>query len=674
MFTSILNLDYETKSEVNLKTHGLDLYVRHPSTSILMAAWSIDDDNVEQWDITQSKRPPKILIDALRDPSVCNWAFNAQFERLMTEREWGLGLPYEKWRCTMAMAYMMGFAGDLANVGRAMGQPMDKQKLKTGNDLIRKFSCPQRVTKNQPHRWRTAETDPEDWDNFLEYNRIDVVSERWIHRKLVKYPVPEREWKLYALDQKIVDYGIRINVKHAENALALGATRKSQIIGEMKEATGLANPGSTTQLVPWLKERGYPFDDIQADTVKKVVREHPENGTTELCRDVLKMRQNSSKTSLAKYSTMLKAKGDDDIFRYSLQFHGAQRTGRWAGRRLQTHNFARTPKLLEDLDHLHTANKLILRKDLSGLALLMGEPMDALVGCLRSALIARRGRELRVADLSSIESVVIGWFTDCAWILKTLAAGRDLYRSFAEFWLKVPYEDTKPHRSKAKPATLGAGYRLGGGMIKDGKKTGLWGYAENMGVFLTQEEATDSVNAFRELCPEIVDAWYELERAAMKCIKTGRSVRFKSIVFEYRKPFMCIVLPTGRRLYYNNPKVVMRKMEGRNGPYEKPQITYMGKPQNGTGWVRIFTHGGKLIENIVQALAREVLAYGMLRADKDGFVIPMHVHDEIVTEADKDDTYHTVERLIAHMTRPLKAFPGLPLGAAGWAGQFYRKD
>lgn len=670
-----MNLDYETRSEVDLKKYGLDLYSSHPSTEVLMGAWSINQQRVEQWDALDGEPMPRILKEALRSPDVDKWAFNAQFERVITNRVLKIAVPYEQWRCSMCLAYMMGFTGDLAGIGRAMSINSAAVKMTDGMRLIRLFSMPQRVTKNQPHRWRDNLTDPEDYDRFKLYNRQDVVAEQAIQVPLLKYPVQEREWRLYALDQRINDVGIYINEAHAQNALRMADERKRQIIVDMGRITGLGNAGSPVQLLPWLKERGYPFDDIQKDTVTKVLREASETALTEEAATILEMRQGSSKNSIAKYKTMLTKKGLDGAFRFLLQFHGASRTGRWAGRSLQAQNLPRTPKIIEDEFWLAMANQMITDGDSEGLELLVGEPMDALVGCIRSALVARPGKVLRVADLSSIESVVIGWFTDCHWFMDNLKNGRDLYRSFASHWLKIPYEDTKPHRSKAKPATLGAGYRLGGGQLRDGKKTGLWGYAENMGVFLSQKESQESVAAFRDLCPEVVDSWKALEQGAMKCVRTGQDVKVNKIVFELKRPFLCIRLPSGRRLYYYKPMITTEDVVYEGGRKSKrTQLSYMGKEQNGSKWIRIVTHGGKLIENIVQAIARDILMYGLMRADKDGFVIPMHVHDEIVTEADKGDDYHTVERLIEHMTAPISWAPGLPLGAAGWEGTFYRKD
>lgn len=671
-----INLDYETRSEVNLITAGLDLYVNHPSTTVLMAAWSINDGPIQQWDATYTKSPPAELREALASPDVDNWAFNAQFERRVTDKILKIPTAYEKWRCSMCLAYMMGFVGTLGDIGKAMGLSAVKTD---GKDLIRKFSSPQRVTKNQPNRWLDAFTNPVEWDKFLSYNRNDVSAELAIKQALRKFPVLDREWRIYALDQMINDYGMFIDETLARQALALAERYKPLVVQRMRDVCQLSNPNSTAQLLPWLQDRGYPFADLKSDTVKKAIREQSDTEISDEAVAVLKLRQSASKTSLSKYGTMLKSRGNDGAFRYTLQYYGAQRTGRFAGRRLQTHNLPRTPKLLEDVFWMEQANDLIKQGDLEGLEILVGDPMVALVGCIRSAIIARPGHILRVADLSSIESVVIGWFTGCKWILNTLAENKDLYRSFAAFWLNLPYDETKPHRSKAKPATLGCGYRLGGGDIitegpMAGKKTGLWGYAENMGVQLTKAESHGSVQAFRKLCPEIVKSWDQLEIAAKKAVKQQTSVKCGYVTFEYRAPFLCIVLPSGRRLYYYKPRVMKQMVKFGNESYEREQLTYMGKPQNKKGWVRLTTHGGKLIENLVQAIARDILVYGLMRAHKDGFKIPLHVHDEIVTEAEIGDEYHTVERLIGHMTAPISWAPGLPLGAAGWEGPFYRKD
>lgn len=674
-----INLDYETRSSVNLKTAGFDRYSKGSDTEILMCAWAVNGGEVQHWDALSYPRMPGELRDALEDPQVLKWAFNAQFERVMTRRVANIKTPYKSWRCTMALAYMLGFSGDLKLIGKQLGLPEDKLKDPEGDRLIKLFSMPQRVTKNQPHRWRDETTDPEDYWAFCGYNKQDVVTEMAILNRLKKYHVLDSEWEMYALDQVINDRGVMIDTDFARAAVELAEQRKPQIIEAMAEISGLSNPNSPTQLLPWLQERGYPFDDLRADTVKKVINEAKENGIDEDAVEVLRMRSNSAKSSLAKYTTMLTACGEDDRFRYSMQFAGASRTNRWAGRRIQPQNLPRTPKLIESETDLNIVNKMIHERDLEALTLYVGEPMDALVGCIRSAFIPTPGHKFVVADLSSIESVVIGWLTECKWFLDTLSAGHDLYRSFAAHWLKIPYEETKPHRSKAKPATLGAGYRLGGGHLgDDGKKTGLWGYAENMGVTMSQKEAKESVDAFRELCPEIVQSWYELENAVFKVIRTRQPVKWKMLTIRYEKPFLTIELPSGRRMYYFRPRIVDREMTVQQGPrkgekYTTSNFQYEGKIDGTNKWGKIYSHGGKLVENIVQALARDVLAEGLKKAHRKKFTIVMHIHDEIVTEV-KEDSPLGVDDLIACMAAKLPWAPGLPLGAAGWEGYFYRKD
>lgn len=677
----IINLDYESRARANLKTQGLDQYSHCPDAKVLMAAYSLNNGKVQHADLSRGAKMPAELKEALLDPHVEKWAFNAQFERVMTRRVLGLKTPYKSWRCTMVLAYMLGFTGDLLQIGKQIGLKDDQLKDTDGKRLIKMFCVPQRVTKNNPFEWRNELTDPEEWWGFCRYNIRDVDTEMLIKNRLIKYPILPQEWDLYALDQLINDRGVMIDTEFAQAALDLAERRKPQIIEEMKDITGLQNPNSVSQLVPWLKERGYPFDDVRQDTVKKVIREQEENGVDDEAITVLKARLNSAKNSIAKYKTMIDCAGEDGRFRYSLQFAGASRTNRWAGRRLQTQNLARTPKFLEKVEDLTIANRFIANRELDNLALFAGEPMDALVGCIRSAIIPAPQHKFVVADLSSIESVVIGWLTDCKWFMDTLAAKHDLYRSFAAHWLGIPYEETLPHRGKAKPATLGAGYRLGGGHLSpEGKKTGLWGYAENMGVHMTQQEAADSVKAFRELCPEIVNAWTQLENCVFQVIRTHRPVKWKCLTIEYTKPFLTIKLPSGRKMYYFRPRIAERQMTVQSGPRKGEKYTtlnfqYEGKIEKSgsSSWGKVFSHGGKLVENIVQALARDVLAEGMKKAHRMGFKIVMHIHDEIVTEVPEDSPL-TLADLIGCMAAKLPWAPGLPLGAAGWEGYFYRKD
>lgn len=678
-----VRLDYETFSEVNLITDGLDAYSRHPSTRLLMAAWEVNDSGkVEFWDESMSRKIPKELSDLLNDPNVEIWAFNAQFERVITERVLKIKRPMSSWRCTMVLAYMLGFAGDLATIGKTLG--FDEKKLKdpAGKKLIQMFSVPRKPTKNDPTTRRDAITDPEDWERFGHYNRQDVRSESAIARRLSNFPVADSEWNLYALDQTINDRGIRIDPVFVHRSLEMAAHRKPIIVNQMKDITGLDNPNSVAQLTPWAKKHGYPFDDMRADSIKKAIAEAGDKNEMDdvACR-VLQMRLDSSKSSLAKLNPMKRAEKGDGRYRYGIQMCGAQRTGRFGGRGLQPHNMPRTPKALEGEFNQAHVRDFIMKGDMDGVELFGGEVMDVLVGMLRAAMIPADGCRFVVSDLSSIESVVIGWLTDCKWFLDTLRDKKDLYRAFASAWLKIPYEDTKPHRAKAKPATLGAGFRLGGGdLMPSGMKSGLWGYAEGMGIHMTRDEAHSSVKVFRDQCPEIVQMWYDLERAAGKCVRTRTSVKCGKVTFHYEKPFMSIELPSGRRLRYFKPRIVnvtkefVDKTTGEVREYTKAQLSYEGRETAKNSWGVQYSHGGKLIENIVQGIARDVLVAGMKAADADGFRIVFHVHDEIITEVPEEDTEHDLARLIHCMSLPIPWAPGLPLGAAGWEGYWYQKD
>lgn len=688
--TDKLRLDYETRSRTNLVTAGLARYAADPSTQVLMGAWDFNDSgNVDFWDITQSKRPPKDFIDMLRDPKILKWAFNAQFERVITEKILGIKVDPRSWRCTMVLSYMLGFSGRLEDVGIAMGFDAEKLKDPVGKKLISLFSSPHKPTKKHPYEWYDASTHPDEWVNFGGYNRQDTRAETAIARRLEKYPVLESEWDLYYIDQYINDTGVTVDTRFARAALEMAERYKPRLIEEMRDITHLNNPNSTQQILPWLQERGYHFHDMRADTVTKALREAAELGLEEETVRVLELRQHTNKSSLGKYETMINDSVEGKFY-YTMQMHGAARTGRWAGRKLQVHNFTRTPKMIENEVDQEIVKKIILSGDIDALELYTGAPMTALAGMIRSAIIPAPGKRFVVADLASIESVVIGWVTDCEWIMDNLRNKRDLYRSFAAEWLHLPYEETKPHRAKAKPATLGAGFGLGGGKYDERthKKTGLWAYGENMGVFMTQKEAQDSVNAFRRLCPEIVTSWRELEDAARSVIKRGANAKTGTVVaeecgkvtFEYRKPFMAIVLPSGRRLYYFKPFLKKKKVEyvdkktGEVKTFDSQQICYYGKVEGGSKWGIQYTHGGKLIENIVQAIARDVLSEGIKKAITDGYQIPFHVHDEIITEVDIDDEMRGLDRLMSHMSAPITWAPGLPLGAAGWEGYFYRKD
>lgn len=679
-----LHIDFETACELNLRTVGLDLYTRHESFRPIWVAYSLDDEEPTEVDLSDDDRLPDDLLDLIDDPDVLIWAFNAAFERTVLNRYYKLKIKIRRFRCSMALAYMHAFVGGLDEVHRQMGLAAEFAKDKEGERLMKLFSMPQKITKNQPHRWRNKRTDPVDWRKYGAYCGQDVRAERAQTNELLKFPVPEREWEMWALDQVINDIGIPIDKQFVVNAIRLADKRKKILTEKMEELTGLSNPGSVQQLMPWLTARGYPYDDLRKDTVKITLNRHADEKDevelTPLCFKVLKLRQQQARTSVRKYNAILQRLSPDNRIRHILQYGGASRTLRWAGRAMQPQNLPRTPKKLEEIEILEKVSAVIRDGDYDELELWCAEPMDALAGLVRSSIHAGDGKKLVVCDLSSIESRVIGWLTGCKRLLEVFRSGKCAYKDFGTELYKIEYEDvTKSQRTDSKPAVLGCGFRLGGGAMIEGKKTGLWGYAENMGIELSRDDCHKAVKIFRRAYPEIPEAWYAYEEAIAHTIRTGRRTRVGPIRFSLEKPYLTAELPSGRKLWYLHPRVRKATIkyvdrEGEQKTFEKDSISYMGKQQNGKKWIRIQSHGGKFIENFVQAIARDILREGLLAAADDGFNIVLHVHDEIVAEEDEGDDYHTVERLRDMMAAEIDYYPGLPMDAAGYAGEIYRKD
>lgn len=719
-----LHFDYEGKSEIDLLDRGADIYTADPSTKILMASWHLNDEPTKLWVPAEGERIPSDLKEALRDPEVLKIAFNAQFERLMSwrvmYRQFGIEIEqtYEAWRCSMALAYMFSFMGGLDDISEQMN--LVHKKLPRGKTLIRTFCQPQKPTKNQPFVWRDMHTDPELWEEFKGYCIRDTDAETELWSKLIPFGVPDWQWELYTLDQIINDRGLPINRNFVQNALEIAQRRKAELISAQNEITGLANANSGAQLLPWLIDRGYPYENLQKANVAKTLVAEEEAvaayiNTPEIdrdrskmpcfpdarldalgqvvgmglltpeCRIVMRMRQGSSKTSTTKYEACMSGLGDDDRLRHCFQFAGGSRTNRFAGRKIQPQNLPRTPKWLEpedyiDFDRLDYCNDLIEKGDYDTLGVFAGEQMDAVAGCVRSCIQAPKGKKLVVCDLSSIESVVIFWLTDCERGLNVFRSGMCAYKDFATTLYSVAYADvSKAQRSGAKPAVLGAGYRLSGGELINGEKTGLWGYAENMGVKMTREEAHKAVAIFRETFSEIKNGWYQIEDTIERAMTAGgKIVKWGPLEFQIVKPFLRVGLPSGRSMWYYQLRVEKYEADGRYGKYWRTNISYMGKDQVTTRWQRIDSHGGKFIENFVQALARDILGFGMLMAHELGFNIVGHVHDEIISEEDEDDDYHTHELLTECMTKAIQKIhvwlQTMPLGAAGYEATVYRKD
>lgn len=685
-------MDFETYSEAPLtgmSSVGVWEYSVHPSTQALMVAYDMHDGlGVNHVDLTQEPFPDD-LRDALLDPMVEKWGFNAAFERLITRNVLEIDTPYRGWRCTMALANMQSFTGDLLQVGVAMGLPQFQLKDKEGSRLIRTFCQPQRLTRKNTYERRDRKTDPTDWQLFCDYNTQDVAAEDAIRDRLIRFEVPEAEWEIYAIDQEINDNGLPVNRRFVQNADVLADIRRAELKRQLKTLTGLWNPNSTQKLLPWLIERGYPYEDLQKASVTKAIKtDREEPCLTKEAREALRIRQNVSRTSVRKYPAILRRLSEDDRLRHSFQYGGAARTLRWAGRGPQPHNLTHTPKQLkpdderpDDWEKLESAARTIENGDYSDMSLLFNEPMIALAGSVRSSFQAPAGYELRMCDLKAIENAVLAWLSGCERMLNVFHEKLDPYKSFGAALYNKPYaEITGAERQICKSAVLGCGFQLGGGEFKKGKRTGLWGYAENMGVDIPREEAHRHVKVFRSTYHEIPTFWYNLDDAARAAIAGRPTTVNGKIHFEMDGPYLTVRLPSGRKLFYYKPKIVLKEFEGKDKITGEPVIftrwvvSFMGKNQLTHQWGRAYTSGGKWTENVVQATARDILAHGMRRCHEYGFTLVGSVHDELIAIAREGDNRFTVEAMRSCMIEGIKWTNGLPLDASGYAARIYRKD
>lgn len=708
-----VHLDFETAADADLTKVGLDVYSSPQSNPrVLMASYRINNEKLQHWEAHKSKFPSD-LRDALLDPECERWAFNAQFERTIARRVLKIATPRRRWRCAMVLAYMESFMGGLADVADQIGLPLDKQKMKDGKRLIRKFCMPQRLTKNQPNEWRNWITDPGEWELFGQYNDQDVISEEAVVQRLIRFPIPADEWENYELDQRINDRGMPVDPDFVSNVIWMAARRKAELLAQMQEITGADNPNSTQQLLPWLQAEGYPYSDLQSESVGKALKlspdlwdcpkDVPDDEAPDAVR-VLRLRQWAARTSVSKAVTAQRVVGSDGRARFLYQFCGAGRTGRVAGREIQPTNMMRTPKVLdaeESDEKLSYVTDLIRAGDYDGFDLLFKERMLAFTGCMRSLFRAPDGEKLMAMDYSSIESVGLGWVTNCERLLEVFRSGRDAYKDFGTMFYQKSYDEiTRVERQICKPPTLGCGYRLSAGTDKDGVKTGLLAYAENMGVEMTLEEAQRAVTVFREGYPEVPQFWYDCEKAVRHVLQTHKPYELGPVLFDWMKPYLLIRLPSGRCIYYYKPRMekrtvytgrMVRKRVKSRGYFEdgappgqwitteeeetytRNSFTYMGRNQKTTRWDRIDGHGGPTTENIVQALTRDIEMVGLRRLHKAGFNLIGHAYDEGVALVKDGDNYHTLERMREVWIEPIDWAPDFPLNAAGWQGSFYRK-
>jgi len=667
-----LHLDYETKSKLELKKAGADVYSRHESTKVLSLAWKMDDEFIKVWEPHLGPMPPE-LREALTDKNVRKIAFNAAFEIAITRNTLKIPTEPRQWRCVAVMALSLGLSGKLEILVRdALKFSKDMWKSPEGDRLLRLFSYPSSKA--------TWETHPVDWAKLIAYNRQDVAVETKAYKTMLRYiDNIDGLFDLWVLDMRINATGLPVDDDFIESAKIIAAKSKAKYMAELRRLTGVKNPNSPKQMLAWLQAHGYPYASLAKNRAMIAMRDEPK--LTEEAKVVLQLRFDSNKTSLAKYDAIQRASWGGRM-RGTFQYMGAAATGRWAGRILGQ-NMPRPWKGVEEF--LSQARDMISRRDLDDIEVFFEKALEVLATSIRSAIKAPNGRKLVVADLASIELVVISWLTHCVFWLGVVRAGKDAYKAFGEKWLGVPYDEiTKEQRGWSKPPALGCGYRLGPGreIINakgDLEKIGLWGYGANMGIDLTKEQCKTAVKVYRELSPEIVAAWYELQDAALECVGSGepQTALGGLIVFDIRAPFLRMRLPSGRFLHYCRPRIEQVEMEyededGEIVKSKKIGLTYERASQTSGKWVRRANHGGRFIEQAVQAIARDLLAEGLRNADAAGFEVIGHYHDEILTLVDEDGDLG-VDELVECMTRLPKWAAGMPCRAEGYEGFFYRK-
>ena len=654
----VMGVDIETYSSVDLAGSGVYAYTEAPDFDILLIGYKFDDEaEVHVIDTLAVDRDfdPELyeFREALTDPGIIKTAFNANFERTCLAKWTGAAMPPEEWRCTMIKALTLGLPGNLADVGIAMGLPEEKLKDPQGKALIQFFSKPCKPTRTNGQRTRNLPAhDPAKWKLFIEYNRQDVVTEQEILRQLDIYKTPESEQQLWALDQHMNDNGVKLDIPMVEKIVEYDTQRRQELQEEAKVLTGLANPNSLAQLKKWLSKQGVTMTSVTKDTIAATLQ----TDIPDSVRRMLEIRTALGKTSVAKYSTMLTAVCQDHRLRGILQFYGANRSGRWAGRLVQTHNLAKNS--LPDLD---LARELAAAGDFDTLATLFGETAFVFSELIRTAFIPSDGCRFVVSDFAAIEARVLAWIAGEEWTLEAFRQGKDIYCETASMMYRVPVEKHGQNshlRQKGKVAVLACGYQGGVGAMKRMDKGGS----------IPEDELQSVVDQWREANPKVVKLWRTCELAAKTAIQEHRTVRLAhGIAFSYINRNLFIQLPSGRKLCYWDTRLKQDDYTGRLS------ITYMGVNQETKQWGETETYGGNLVENIVQATARDCLAVAMTRVSDLGYKIVMHVHDEMIVDVPNTDT-EAPGRINAIMAQPIDWAEGLPLKGDTYDTPFYKKD
>lgn len=660
-----LSIDLETYSDVNLKKAGLYRYVQSPAFEILLFAYSFDGAPTQVIDMAQGEEIPMEVIHALTDPQCLKHAYNAAFEWYCLSKYMGAQLPPAQWRDTMLHGLYAGYTAGLDATGRALGIPEDKQKLATGKALIRYFCVPCKPTKSNGGRTRNyPHHDPEKWELFKTYNGQDVVAEMEIERRLSVFPVPDFVQKQWETDLLINARGVAVDMDFCEGALELGETIRAQLTDEAVQLSGLDNPNSVKQLANWLSaETGDDITTLRKETIKELLgRDNADH-----VQRMLEIRQELGKTSTKKYDAIEAAVCGDERVRGLLQFYGANRTGRWAGRLVQVQNLPRTYT-----EPLEFARELVKGRKLDALRTIYGSPNDTLSQLIRTAFVAAPGNVLVDADFSAIEARVISWLADEEWRLEVFRTHGKIYEASASQMFGVPLERIvkgNPEyalRQRGKVAELALGYQGGVPAMRQ-MDTG------KLLADLPDEEIKDIVDKWRNTNPKIRNLWYSFNDAAIRVIQNGGSLRIRSCTFAREcdcirgTSCMTISLPSGRKLYYIDPAVGENRWGG-------PSITYMGVNDKNK-WGRIETYGGKLVENVVQAIARDCLAQAIEHLEAAGLPVVFHIHDEVVIDTPAFDSNAVMlDKVVKIMSTPIPWAEGLPLGADGWVGAFFKKD
>lgn len=641
-----LAIDIETYSDVSLPDCGVHRYAASEQFEILLFAYSLNDEPTQIIDLASGEKIPDKIMEYLTDDSVIKTAYNVAFERNCINRFFGLSLKPEGWRCTLVQASMLSLPLSLEGVGEALN--LDKKKMSEGKDLIRYFCMPCKPTKANGGRTRNLPSDaPEKWELFKTYCIRDVDVEKQIRNKLAKFPIPDREQKLYCMDQRINDRGIMVDQELIGHAVACDLLYKETVTKKAYEISGLENPNSVSQLKDWMNEKGIEVDSLAKAAVEELV-ENTQGDVAEM----MKLRLAMSKTSVKKYEAMERSVCPDGRVHGLLQFYGANRTGRWAGRLVQIHNLPQNH--MEDLE---LARSLVKEGRYDLVELLYDSTPDVLSELIRTAFVARPGCRFIVSDFSAIEARVMGYLAGEGWVMEEFRGAGKIYEQTASKMFHIPIEEiTKgsPYRARGKVASLACQYG------------GAEGALISMGAlnFVEEEELKGLVQSWRTANPHIVNYWYEIDGAVKAAVKERKMTKVGMVTVYYQSGMLKIALPSGRVLSYVRPRMTVNR-------FGSESVSYEGIGTN-RKWTRIESYGAKFCENIVQATARDVLAEAMLRLEKKGFDIVCHIHDEVVLEVPEGAS--SVEEVNEIMAVCPDWCEGLPLKAAGFESPFYKKD